>query len=443
MANSRKKPLDLPERVRQCLARFLDLSPDARLCVGFSGGLDSVVLLHLLAGLREQHGFALHAMHVHHGLSQNADTWAAFAQETAAALGVDCLVEQVSVAKDGRGVEAAARQARYAVFEQQACDALLLAHHRDDQSETVLFNLLRGSGLNGLAAMPHSRFLDSGARLVRPLLDESRQTLLDYARTHSLRWIEDESNADTAYDRNFLRHRILPELAVVFPGLNQTLPRAAAHAAESAGLLAELAELDLTRCVAEGGFDLSCAAHLSVARKRNALRHWLGQENLVLDSRAFDDLLRMMESSGRDAEPVFVWRDRAVRRYRNYLFITSAHQEAGPVVSITWREGQTLAVPSWHGRLNWQKVEQGGIAESCLVSANIELRPRAGGERLRLHPGGPSRLVKHLWQEAGIAPWLRDTTPLLWLDGQLAAVPGLGVAEAFSCDGWRASWCAD
>lgn len=445
MANSRKNPrLELWRRVGQRLTHLLPLSPDTHLCVGFSGGLDSVVLLHLLAVLREQHGFKLSALHVHHGLSPNADSWADFARETTAAWGVSCQIFPVTVAQhSGLGLEGAARRARYAAFEQLACDAILLAHHRDDQAETVLLNLMRGSGLSGLAAMPQSRKLGNGVLLARPLLDEPRRALQDYACAHSLRWVEDESNADTTYDRNFLRHRILPELESVFPGASKTLFRVAAHSAEGAELLAELAEMDLVCCVSQGGFDLAHAARLSIARKRNVLRHWLAREHLVLDSRAFDDLLGTMENARVDAEPVFVWRDRTVRRYRGRLFVTPAQLQPGPTISVSWQNGNPISVPEWHGQLHWQRVEQGGIAEAFLQSAQMELRPRAGGERLRLQRSGANRLIKHLWQEAGIKPWCRDTTPLIWLNGQLVAVPGLGVADAFAGAGWKVNWCVD
>lgn len=440
MASSRKTPRpDLLERAGCALARYA-FSSSSRLCVALSGGLDSIVLLHLMARLREHRGFSLCAIHVHHGLSPHADLWAAFAQETAATWGVPCRVEYVEVVGRAEfGLEAAARHARYAVFERQDCDVLLLAQHRNDQAETVLLNALRGSGLDGLSAMPAARTLASGVELLRPLLAETRQSLLDYANHHDLRWVEDESNADLAYDRNFLRHQVLPGVQQVFPGALAALARVADHAAEAAALLVELAELDLAACEREGAFDLACAAALSGPRRRNALRHWLRGKGLVLDSRTFDELLAMV-SAREDAVPVLIWRDRAVRRYRSRVYVTAAVLEPGAVVELRWSGGQGCEVPGWNGRLLWQYVEQGGLREDLLKEARIELRPRQGGERLRLHRNGPSRQVKHLWQEAGVAPWWRDAAPLVWLDGQLAAVPGVGVAEAFSGPGWQVKW---
>ncbi len=414
-----------------------------RLCVGLSGGLDSVVLLHLLAGLRERLGFALRAVHVHHGLSPNADAWADFARSCAARLGVACAVSRVQVeCGAGLGIEAAARRARYAVFEQQDCDALLLAQHRDDQAETLLLNLLRGSGVRGLAAMPSCRLLASGIWLVRPLLDVARSGLLAHATLHGLSWVEDESNADLALGRNFLRHSIMPVLEKEFPGAADTFARSARHLAEADALLGEVARHDLGICLAErGSFCFENARQLSEVRLRNALREWLRQAGIVADSRAFDELLRMMREAAQDAAPVWLWRDRAVRRYRDCLHVTAASLCPGPDWSFSWRCEAVTPVPHWQGRLVWtQSGDEAGIAEEAL-SGRLELRRRRGGEGLRLAAGGPTRKLKHLYQEASVPPWLRDATPLLWINERLAAVPGLWVASEFAqAGGWQIDW---
>lgn len=442
MASSRKRPL--PELQRR-VAAFLGSLPakPKRLCIGLSGGLDSVVLLHLLAGLRERLGFELRAVHVHHGLSPNADSWADFARSCADRLGIGCSVSRVRIeCGSGLGIEAAARQARYAVFEQQDCDALLLAHHRDDQAETLLLNLLRGSGVRGLAAMPVCRLLASGAWLARPLLDVARSDLLVHATLHGLSWVDDESNTDLALGRNFLRHSIMPLLEEEFPGAADTFARSARHLAEADALLREIARHDLGICLAEGNaFCFENARSLSEARLRNALREWLRQAGIVADARAFDELLRMMREAAQDAAPVWLWRDRAVRRYRDCLHVTPAVLCSGPDWPFSWCHEAVTPVPDWQGRLIWTHSGNGaGIAESAL-SGRLELRRRRGGEGLCLAAGGPTRKLKHLYQEAAVPPWLRDAMPLLWIDGRLAAVPGLWVASEFTrAGGWRIDW---
>ena len=217
--------------------------PGERLAVAYSGGLDSTVLLHLLAGLRGEHAYRLSAVHVHHGLLPAAEAWVAHCERQCAALGVPLRVERVSVGRAGRGLEAAAREARYRVFAGLDVDTLALAHQRDDQAETVLLQLMRGGGVKGLAAMPAARAL-GGITLLRPLLETTRAEIEAHARTHGLSWVEDESNDDVRLRRNAIRRHLLPMLARTFPDAVQTLARAAGQFAEQAALLDDLAELD-------------------------------------------------------------------------------------------------------------------------------------------------------------------------------------------------------
>ncbi len=311
MAASRNKPsTDLPKRVGAFLAAPLD--PEGRLSVGLSGGCDSVVLLHALVtlGLRER----LQAIHVHHGLSPNADAWAEFCGDYCRRLGVSFVTRRVTVdASTGSGLEAAARDARYAVFAELAGDTLLLAHHRGDQAETVLFNLLRGAGVTGAAGIPVERNF-AHCRLLRPLLGLSRGEIEAYARQAGLTWIEDESNGDTAITRNFLRHQTLVGLARRFPGAEAALAQAASHFAEAGGLLDELAELDWQR-VAEGdAARLGDLRQLSVPRLKNLLRHRLrsmGWRVPVADR--LDEFVRQVLTAAPDRHPELVLPDGKMR----------------------------------------------------------------------------------------------------------------------------------
>lgn len=274
MAASRNKlSADLPRRVGAFLAtRVL---PGERLSVGLSGGCDSIVLLHVLANL----GFAdrLDAIHVHHGISPNADAWAGFCIAYCQRLGVPIVVRRVNVELDsGKGLEAAARESRYEVFAEVANDCLLLAHHRGDQAETVLFNLLRGSGVRGAAGMPAERRLGK-LRLLRPFLDVARAEIEAYAGGHGLQWIDDESNLDMSFSRNYLRHDILLALGQRFPAAESALASAARHFGEALELLDDIAQSDWATVCDDGGARLSDLRCLSVARQKNLLRYRLQQ----------------------------------------------------------------------------------------------------------------------------------------------------------------------
>lgn len=430
-------------RVASSLSRHLCADRLTRFCVGLSGGLDSVVLLHLAATFRKENPCELSAVHIHHGLSAHADAWADFVCAYATSLNIVCHVAKVDVSQRAEyGLEGAARLARYAVFAQQACDVLLLAHHQNDQAETVLLNLLRGSGVSGMAAMPAQRVLIDNMTLLRPLLDVARADLEEYARAQQLSWVEDESNLDQRLDRNFLRHTILPQLQNKYPASHATLARTAYHLGEAHQLQQEIAIEDARACVLDGVMNLDCLLQLSEVRQRNVMRYWLAQSAVVADTRAFDDLMQMMRSADAESLPLWRWRGQAVRRYKQHLYITPADLLPGPVTALRWRDASEQFVPEWRGRVCWQKSQGMGISETFL-SESLSLRARSGGEKLRLAANRPRRLLKHLWQEMEVAPWLRDAVPLLYINDELAYVPYVGVADKFAVEnGWQMIWQA-
>lgn len=434
MASSRKLPQpDLAQRVAAVLAGHPHCR---RLCVGLSGGLDSVVLLHLLASLRDAFGLSLTALHVHHGLSAKADDWARFAVDFAGSLAAPCTVRRVTVDTARVGIEAGARAARYAEFAAVVADAVVLAHHRDDQAETVLFNVVRGAGLAGIAAMPILRSLQPGLDLLRPLLDVPRAALAAYAAVHALDWVDDDSNADPAYDRNYLRLVAMPVLRQRFPGVDEGLARAARHAAEAEALLGEYGRQDVAACLNEaGGLDLHRAALLGELRACHALRSWLQQLGARPDERAFDAL---WQQRGTEAL-CWRWHRLTLRSYRGVLYVAPDGVPAAAMQSCPFLPFQKI--PLEGGVLRWQRGW--GLRESLLAQGGLELRPRSGGERLRARPGGPSRALKQLCQEAGLPPWLRTRTPLLYLNGELAALPGVAVAAELAEEGgWWPMWQA-
>ncbi len=311
MAATRNKPsVDLPQRVGAFLAARL--APEERLTVGLSGGCDSVVLLHVLVALGQVG--RLQAVHVHHGLSPNADAWAKFCVDYCHRLDVALFIRKVEVPiRSGLGLEAAARNARYAAFAETAGNNLLLAHHRGDQAETVLFNLLRGTGVAGAAGIPAER-RQGGLRLLRPLLDVSRAELEAYALEAGLEWVEDESNQDRALTRNFLRHETLVALGLRFPGVESSLAQAAENFAEAHALLDELAELDWQQVGDGDAAQLAQLRQLSNSRLKNLLRYRLR----ALGWRApvasrLDEFVRQLRTAAPDRHPELVLPDGKIR----------------------------------------------------------------------------------------------------------------------------------
>jgi len=422
--------------------RFQSQPPESlRLCVGFSGGLDSTVLLHWLSTQQAELDFQLSAVHVHHGLSPNADAWAEHASQIAQQLGITCQIAYVSLANlHGQSIEGGARKARYAVFSEQTCDAVLLAHHQNDQSETLLINLLRGSGPAGLAAMPVSRSLNPQIDLLRPLLQLPRTELMQYAQLHKLKWIEDESNSNTNFKRNKIRHELVPLLESINPKAISTIARSAIHQSDASAILLERAQEDLIHCSQNDALILAELEKLSPARQRNLLHHWLSTHGLTLELRAFDELLRVAFSAAADACPALVWRNAAIRRYRDALHITRASLTAGPEQDR--QLGDTAIIADWFGALEWVQDEH-GIAEHFLANG-YRIAGRSGGESLKLAHNRPTRSLKAQCQALGIAPWLRETTPLIYINQQFAAMPGLGVHAEFQATegqiGWLPIW---
>lgn len=301
MASSRKRPrADLEAHFLSFLKRHQ--APGRKFLLGLSGGLDSRVLFHLLVEGRKSLGLDFEAIHVNHRISSNAEGWAKFCAGLCRDAEVPFKTVEVDVPRDsGLGLEAAAREARYRVLLSQDASAVMLAHHQNDQAETLLLQLMRGSGVKGLASMPEAAERQ-GKRLLRPLLDVSRAELLEYAKDLGLQWIEDESNLDLAYDRNYLRNHVLPLLEVRFPAVSRTLSRSASHMAEAAALLEELAREDAARAVSEGRLNLSQLKTMSHARSTNLLRFWLQERSgLGLSTARLDDIRSQLLDSKPDA----------------------------------------------------------------------------------------------------------------------------------------------
>ncbi|MBI5460756.1 MAG: tRNA lysidine(34) synthetase TilS [Gammaproteobacteria bacterium] len=479
----------------QLIAKVLALAPDATgYWVAYSGGLDSQVLLHALAAGRERLPAPLGALHVNHNLQADAPAWAEHCSAVCAALGIDYQVLSVQAQpQPGESPEAAARAARYRALAAAvpAGGVVLTAHHRDDQAETLLLQLLRGAGSKGLAAMPEiSRIGD--ATLLRPLLDVGREALHDYARSQGLSWVDDPSNAHTDYDRNCLRHEILPRLRTRWPAAGETLARGARHQAEAAQLLEALAELDWQHCQEQPSaasveqpssrrmpgsresdwkrtldpgmrrddekntthalspcrsmlppLSVSVLLRLSAPRRANLLRHWLHRQGAPMPStvvleRVDSDLLH----AAHDAEPLVRWGAVRLRRYRDGLYLDDVLEESDPSRCLDWQRSQSMSLPG--GVLSAADVYGEGVASRHLTGGNLQVRFRQGGESLQPVGRREHHSLKHLFQEAGVPPWERARVPLIYRGDTLIAVAGYWVCAEFQAradePGVRFSW---
>ncbi len=418
------------------LLEVLRSLPKAPCChLALSGGLDSCVLLHLLAELRPRLPYELRAIHVHHGLQTDADSWQVHCEKLCADYGIGLHTERLILSINrGDSLEAVAREARYRALAASMGegDLLLTAQHQDDQAETLLLQLMRGSGPAGLAAMPLLARFEPGW-LARPLLAYSREALEAYARHNELSWREDPSNRDQRFDRNFIRHQVMPLLRARWPAVSTTLSRAARFSGELLMLVKEEAEEDLANARHDESDTLSITAlkQLSSIRLRNLLRHWISACGAPLPSSK--KLVRIEGEAvhGRsDAVPLICWEGWEVRRYRDRLFLNPAQAVELPVQPLTWPDAEELILPDGLGRI---RVRPGvsGISAARWRQAEVDVRFRDGGERCRLPGRSHHRPLKKLFQEWGVPPWERGRIPLVYLDGELAAVPGYCICQPY------------
>jgi tRNA(Ile)-lysidine synthase len=451
MASSRKsrnpsKAFDIESAFERALgdilARVRALGrADGPIAVAYSGGIDSAMLLHLACRHGREHGGQVIACHVHHGLSAHADAWLAHCEAEAARQGAAFLFRRVAVdAHDGRGVEEAAREARYQALAEMCAEAgaalLLTGHHQDDQAETVLLQLARGAGLPGLSGMAafQARHPLLGADLAigRPLLGMSRAQIEAAARERGLVHVEDESNAELRYRRNAVRHAIAPVMAKHFPGHAAAIARSAAHAQSAQALLRDLAEIDLAQCGApdwDAPLDAAQLAALPVRRADNLLRHWLQHRGVRLPSAArIEEIRAQMLDAAQDAQPEIEFGAMVLRRSRGWLELRPLRDTPPEEdIPLAWHGEAEIAVPQWQGTLLFLRGAGPGIPAALLRRHGLLLRPRRGGERLKLSPLRPSRSLKLLYQEADIAAWRRQWAPLAYLDGRLVFVAHLGM----------------
>jgi len=426
------------------LKDILSEYPDAETCwIAYSGGLDSHVLLHVLASIQNKIKPKLIAVHINHGISNDADLWVKHCQRICEDLVIEFQTFSVDLShKSDKGTEAFAREKRYEVLGNLISnhDLLLTAHHMDDQVETILLQLMRGSGPDGLVGMPQAREFSKGI-LLRPLLDYSREEIHDYALSESLSWVEDESNKSNKYDRNFLRNRIIPELITRWPGALKTMQRAARHQAEARSLINEISGSDLD-VVCESIYtkvDISRFNNLSGIRKKNVLRAWIKKNKLDMpDAQIIEKIIAEVIHANTDRNPCVKWKGGEIRRYRGYLYIMKLLPAHDVDLNKRWDLDESLKLTS--GYLKAVSGKGSGIKKDMLSNDIVEIRYRQGGEQIRPSGRVETHELKKLFQAQGILPWLRDRIPLIYHKNELIAVADLWVESKYAATEDEAAW---
>ena len=422
-------PRSLSRRLGELLPGF----PDLAVCVAFSGGADSTALLAALAQLKRP-PLRLRAVHVDHRLHPHSSSWAAHCRRVACALGVPLRVRTANVARArGESLEAAARAARYGLLATALAphEALLTAHHQDDQLETVLLQLLRGAGVAGIAAMPALAAFARG-RLVRPLLPWSRAELSAWVRSQGLEWIEDPGNSELRLDRNYLRARVLPLIRERWPAAAVTVARAARHAAEAQRLLDAVGAADAARASFGAMLSAQRLRTLPPERRRNALRFWItAAGHLAPPASRLEEIAGPLLQARADAQPYVRWEGALLQRQSDLLSLRAAPGSTGRLEELSWpwRRRRTCALPGSGGKLTLKRDARGPLDLDALP-AMLTIRARRGGERLRPVRAGPRRALKSLLQEAHVPVAERARLPLIFAAETLIAVAGLWLDES-------------
>ena len=420
-------------RMSDLFEQFQQTIHHKNILIAFSGGLDSTALLSLFAKLRKnQPHLTLRAIHIHHGLSPNANGWVAHCEEICHQFNIPLIVEKVSV-NTQNGIEAGAREARYQAIAKhiKINEILATAHHLNDQTETFLLALKRGSGLQGLSAMQKEN-ITFGLPILRPLLSFSRKQLEQYVRVQNLAWIEDESNLDNQYDRNFLRNEILPTIRKRWQHFDQAVQRSAQHCGEQQQLINELLEEDFQKNFSESDrtFNIAYFAQYSQLKQKALLRLWLNYLEIPMPSTVqLTQLIQDVIFSKQDANPQFVIADKVIRRYQNKLFITNKFADLSHII-LQLTLDQKLALPDGLGEIlaqqknnkiyiKWQQYE----IDLPFTEQPIEIRFSYSG-KVKLHSKAMNQDIKKIWQQLNVPPWQRKRIPLIFYGNQLKSAVG-------------------
>ncbi len=416
------------------------LCPHQNYLLALSGGLDSCVLLHLLNHFKDsQHtNNKIRVIHIHHGLSPNADAWDKFCAQLCKAYSLPFIMKKVSLDLHAKhGLEAEARKKRYQVFAKnlEENEVLLTAHTQSDQAETVLLQLFRGAGKKGLSAMPVKKILGHSEH-IRPLLNFSRENLHEYALQHNLLWIEDESNRDERFDRNFLRQAIFPRLKIRWPAVNTHLMQAAHSFSEDAELFENLADLDLVPALTAypNQLKIDPLLSLSTLRQKNALRRFFQlNKALMPDRKRLQQIIDTIFLSKSDKNPCIRWKAIELHRFQGRIYLIQRLPDFDSSLILHWNFEQALKLPNDLGILAAEKKMGKGI-HSNLDFKKISVRFRQGGETIKWH--GQTQALKKLFHFWKIPPWERERIPLIFYGEDLISVVGFAIADNYqACEG--------
>lgn len=409
-----------------------------RIFIAYSGGIDSHVLLHLSNSITEIKS-KITAVYVHHGLQIEADLWAKHCESVCLALGVKFQCLKVNAQKAvGQSPEEVARNLRYQGFKKILAnnDVLLLAQHREDQMETVLLQLFRGAGVQGLSGMPLSVAFGDGV-MCRPLLDVSKQTINDYAKENELCWIEDPSNESDDFDRNFLRNQIIPQLKKRWPALDKTVSRSARHCASTNAITQNLAQQllnnlcdkkDQTLCITQ-------LLELDVNKQHLVVRQWFSQQQLRMPSEIMlHRILNEVAVAKTCRNPIVQGRGYCIRRYRKKLYCLKEDHNNFEMHEKSWSSDLNQLKLDGEQQISVVDASE-GILKTLWKNSEVSVRFRQGSEKIRLPGRNGSHTLKNLFQEKKIPPWERNSIPLIYLNGSLAAVADLWISADFYSTG--------
>ncbi|MFZ6656095.1 tRNA lysidine(34) synthetase TilS [Undibacterium sp. TJN19] len=442
------------------IEQFCDGNVQNGVAVAYSGGLDSTVLLDLTVKYCRQINIPLYAFHIHHGLSPNADAWLAHCQASCYAYGVGFFPARITVTTDsGEGIEASARKGRYQALGQLAKDRqiklILAAHHQDDQAETLLLQLLRGSGVAGMSGMDICHlapdlFGHDEVMLARPLLAEKRTTLEAFTAKYQLSCIEDESNFDHRYVRNAIRHQVMPILEKLSPGYSERLGRSALHFQAAQNLLTEMAAEDLVACKLGEGLGIEPMRQLSADRIDNLFRYWLSQAGVRMPTTARLKEMQSQLFGGRDDARITVHHGKhAIHRFKNAVFLSDTVNmpvDPGFSIEFAWQGQARIHFPEFAGTLHFEPVDD-GLELEWLKQQQLSLHLRRGGERLKLADNRHTRDMKSHYQTLQIPFWQRERLPFVSEKANLLFAAGVGMQSSFCTHGENArirlSWSFD
>jgi len=412
--------------------------------LALSGGMDSMALLVAMCRIKSEIKISLRAIHVHHGISDNADKWVDFCKKKCDLLKVEFIFEKINIKSDiSMGVEAAGRKGRYKVFQKYKHSAIALAHHQNDQAETLLLQLFRGSGLKGLSAMQE---FDLERKLWRPFLHIKKESIENFIQDQRIDYVNDESNENLNYDRNFLRKRVLPLIQDRYPNIIDTISRSASNIAEGLNLNQSIATEDAKKYFSKDKVRLSLTMLKLLSKERviNLIRWWLDNNNQTMPTKkTIGELLVQISTLKKDTMVnISISSFMSIRAYQDELYLVEKKIELQPY-ELIWKGQSEIRLPD-QSKLLFKKTKGGGLSLSKLETSTLRVQNRVGGERFKPKEKQPTRTLKYLLQSSKIPPWERGSIPLLFLEDQLVVVPNFGIHIEYQAAkeelGWEIIW---